>query len=83
MTLTEKLKLKTTIQLFGGTAVNLGYKLAKSGKLDMSPSMLLELEDAMVPLVLQYNELLVELKNLKVENAELKAKGGFDFGSSN
>lgn len=58
MTLTEKLKLKTSIQLFGGTAVNLGYKFAKSGKHEMPPNMLLELEDAMVPLVLHYNELL-------------------------
>ena len=81
MTSTEKLKLKTTIKLFGGTAIGIGYKLAESGRDVMSDSMLQELEDAMLPLVLHYNDLYVQLENLKIENTELKTQRGINFGA--
>lgn len=72
MTPTEKLKLKTTMKLFGGKAMELGFKFAKSGHREVSQSMLEELEEAMMPLILQYNDMHVQLEKLKIDNSELK-----------
>ena len=71
MTSTEKLKLKNTIRIFGTAAAGVGYKLAKSGKHEITAEMQNELEDAMLPLVLQHIELWETSRKLQNENRML------------